>query len=58
MREDGTTLSDESHELYVYKVRQNCCIAAALSASPSLCLFAHFLFSYYSSQTLTTKWYW
>lgn len=21
MREDGTTLSDESHELYVYKVR-------------------------------------
>ncbi len=22
MREDGTTLSDESHELYVYKVRQ------------------------------------
>lgn len=24
MREDGTTLSDESHELYVYKVRQKC----------------------------------
>ncbi len=22
MREDGTTLSDESHELYIYKVRQ------------------------------------
>lgn len=22
MREDGTTLSDESHELYVYKVRK------------------------------------
>ncbi len=25
MREDGTTLSDESHELYVYKVRQTLC---------------------------------
>lgn len=27
MREDGTTLSDESHELYVYKVRTVSAIA-------------------------------
>lgn len=28
MREDGTTLSDESHELYVYKVRHDCYFAS------------------------------
>lgn len=31
MREDGTTLSDESHELYVYKVR--CCRHVVLCSS-------------------------
>uniref|UniRef100_A0A8C7F8D9 Dedicator of cytokinesis 3 n=1 Tax=Oncorhynchus kisutch TaxID=8019 RepID=A0A8C7F8D9_ONCKI len=42
MREDGTTLSDESHELFVYKVSQKAVLAVFLSppqsVSLSLCL--------------------
>lgn len=30
MREDGTTLSDESHEIYVYKVRHDCPVTLCL----------------------------
>uniref|UniRef100_A0A8K9Y208 Dedicator of cytokinesis 3 n=1 Tax=Oncorhynchus mykiss TaxID=8022 RepID=A0A8K9Y208_ONCMY len=36
MREDGTTLSDESHELFVYKVSQEAVLSVFLSPSQSL----------------------
>ena len=36
MREDGTTLSDDSHELYVYKVRTVCRLVFLFS-----CLVKH-----------------
>uniref|UniRef100_A0AAZ3QLB1 Dedicator of cytokinesis 3 n=1 Tax=Oncorhynchus tshawytscha TaxID=74940 RepID=A0AAZ3QLB1_ONCTS len=38
MREDGTTLSDESHELFVYKVSQEAFLSVSLSPSHNLSL--------------------